>query len=109
LDSEDPFQSGSFCVFTEDFFIKDKSHNTLEDLPIFQPGNVPLFEIEDDLADEIEQLYDKMKKEINSDYIFKYDLIRIMFWSLFITGRSCSRLQNYQHQMMLHCVLFRCL
>lgn len=73
---EDTNQSGSFCVFTEDFFIKDKSYNTLEDLPIFQPGNIPLFEIDDDLADEIEQLYRKIKKEIDSDYIFKYDLIR---------------------------------
>jgi AraC family transcriptional regulator, transcriptional activator of pobA len=73
---EDADQSGSFCVFTEDFFIKDKSHNTLEDLPIFQPGNVPIFEIEDDLADEIEILFRKIKSEINSDYIFKYDLIR---------------------------------
>lgn len=73
---EDPDQSGSFCVFTEDFLIKDKSHNTLEDLLIFQPGNVPVFEIDDELADEIEQLYSKIKKEIVSDYIFKYDLIR---------------------------------
>jgi AraC-like DNA-binding protein len=73
---EDPNQSGSFCVFTEDFFIKDKSHNTLEDLPIFQPGNIPIFEIDDELANEIEQLFTKIKKEIESDYIFKYDLIR---------------------------------
>ncbi|PZU87647.1 MAG: AraC family transcriptional regulator [Chryseobacterium sp.] len=73
---EDENQAGNFCVFTEDFFIKDKSHNTLEDLPIFQPGNVPIFEIDDELADEIEQLYKKIKKEIDSDYIFKYDLIR---------------------------------
>lgn len=73
---EDADQSGSFCVFTEDFSIKDKSHNTLEDLPIFQSGNIPIFEIEDDLADEIELLFKKIKVEINSDYIFKYDLIR---------------------------------
>lgn len=73
---EDPQQSGSFCVFTEDFFIKDKSYNSLEDLPIFQPGNVPVFEIDDALADEIEILFTKIKREIDSDYIFKYDLIR---------------------------------
>ncbi|AKK75045.1 transcriptional regulator [Chryseobacterium gallinarum] len=73
---EDPQQSGSFCVFTEDFFIKDKSYNSLEDLPIFQPGNVPVFEIDDALAEEIEILFTKIKKEIDSDYIFKYDLIR---------------------------------
>ncbi|MFZ4928904.1 helix-turn-helix domain-containing protein [Chryseobacterium sp. Mn2064] len=73
---EDPNQSGSFCVFTEDFFMKDRSKNSLESLPIFQPGTVPVFEIDDELADEIEHLFKKIKKEIASDYIFKYDLIR---------------------------------
>lgn len=73
---EDPNQSGSFCVFTEDFFIKDKSYYNLEDLPIFQPGGVPVFEIDDELAKEIETLFEKIKKEIDSDYVFKYDLIR---------------------------------
>lgn len=73
---EDPDQSGSFCVFTEDFFIKSNSLYSLEDLPIFQPGGFPLFEIDNEMADEIEQLFTKIKKEIASDYIFKYDLIR---------------------------------
>lgn len=85
---EDPGQSGSFCVFTEDFFIKDKSHNTLEDLPIFQPGNIPLFEIDDALADEIQQLYNKIKNEIASDYIFKYDLIRNYVMELIHYGQK---------------------
>jgi hypothetical protein len=67
------------------------------------------FEIDDDLADEIEQLFDKMKKKLIPIIFLSMILSGIMFWSLFITGRSCSRLQNYQHQMMLHCVLFRCL
>ncbi|MDQ1096472.1 MULTISPECIES: helix-turn-helix domain-containing protein [Chryseobacterium] len=73
---EDPAQTGSFCVFTEDFMVKDRPRNILEDLPIFRPGAVPLFEIDDELADEIELLYAKIKKEIDSDYAFKYDLIR---------------------------------
>ncbi|NML69931.1 helix-turn-helix domain-containing protein [Chryseobacterium sp. RP-3-3] len=73
---EDPDQTGSFCVFTEDFFIKAQSQFSLEELPIFQPGNIPVFEIEDELADEIEALFARIKKEIASDYVFKYDLIR---------------------------------
>ncbi|MCJ8154863.1 helix-turn-helix transcriptional regulator [Chryseobacterium sp. SSA4.19] len=85
---EDSLQSGSFCVFTEDFFIKDRSHSTLEDLPIFQPGNVPLFEIDDELADEIQELYTKIKKEIASDYIFKYDLIRNYVMELIHYGQK---------------------
>ena len=73
---EDNEQSGSFCVFTEDFLIKDRSYNGLENLPIFQPGGIPVFEIDDELADEIGLLFKNIKKEIDSDYVFKYDLIR---------------------------------
>ncbi|RXM50465.1 MULTISPECIES: helix-turn-helix domain-containing protein [unclassified Chryseobacterium] len=85
---EDAQQSGSFCVFTEDFFVKETSYNTLENLPIFQPGAVPVFEIDNDLADEIELLFKKIKKEIDSDYIFKYDLIRNYVWELIHYGQK---------------------
>ncbi|MBD8081947.1 helix-turn-helix domain-containing protein [Chryseobacterium caseinilyticum] len=73
---EDDDQAGTFCVFTEDFFLKNLSHASLQELPIFQPGNIPVFEIDDILADEIQILFNKIKSEIESDYIFKYDLIR---------------------------------
>ncbi len=85
---EDARQSGSFCVFTEDFFIKDMSYNALENQPIFQPGGVPVFEIDDELADEIELLFKKIKNEIDSDYIFKYDLIRNYVWELIHYGQK---------------------
>lgn len=85
---EDPEQSGSFCVFTEDFFIKDKSYYNLEDLPIFQPGSVPVFEIDNNLAEEIESLFNKIKKEIDSDYVFKYDLIRNYVMELIHYGQK---------------------
>ena len=106
---EDPEQSGSFCVFTEDFFIKDKSRTTLEDLPIFQPGNIPLFEIDDELADEIELLYGKIKNEINSDYIFKYDLIRNYVLELIHYGQKlqpASKLSTSQDASMRVVSLF---
>lgn len=85
---EDTRQSGSFCVFTEDFFMKETSYNTLENLPIFQPGAVPIFEIDHELADEIEFLFKKIKKEIDSDYLFKYDLIRNYVWELIHYGQK---------------------
>ncbi|SEL01728.1 helix-turn-helix domain-containing protein [Parapedobacter koreensis] len=72
----DPNQSGHFCVFTDEFLIKNKSGVVLDDLPIFQSGGYPVFEIGDEMADEIEHILLKMKKEIASDYAFKYDLLR---------------------------------
>jgi len=72
----DPNQSGHFCVFTDEFLIKNKSGVILDDLPIFQSGGYPVFEISNEEADEIEFVLLKMKKEIASDYAFKYDLLR---------------------------------
>ncbi len=73
---QDDNQAGSFCVFTDAFLIKNKSGVVLDDLPIFKSGGYPVFEITDDEADEIERVFRKMKKEIASDYEFKYDLLR---------------------------------
>lgn len=73
---QDENQSGSFCVFTDAFLIKNKSGVVLDDLPIFKAGGYPVFEISDSEADEISLIFSKMKKEIASDYEYKYDLIR---------------------------------
>lgn len=69
-------QSGSFCVFTDAFMVKNKSGVVLDELPIFKSGGYPVFEIDDPEADEIELIFKKMQTEIASDYEFKYDLLR---------------------------------
>lgn len=72
----DADQSGHFCVFTDEFLVKNKSGVVLDDLPIFRAGGYPIFEISDEKADEIGDVFLKMKKEIASNYTFKYDLLR---------------------------------
>jgi AraC family transcriptional activator of pobA len=71
-----PDQSGYFCVFTDEFLVKNKSGVVLDELPIFKSGGYPVFEIEDEEADEIAAILKKMQKEISSDYVYKYDLLR---------------------------------
>lgn len=73
---KDNNQSGYFCVFTEEFLIKNKSGVVLDDLPIFKPGGYPVFLLNDEETEEINQLYKKMYQEIASDYAYKYDLLR---------------------------------
>lgn len=74
--SLDENQSGSFCVFTDAFLIKTRSGVVLDELPIFKSGGYPVFEINNDEAEEIDVIFKKMKKEIASDYEYKYDLLR---------------------------------
>jgi AraC family transcriptional activator of pobA len=73
---QDMDQRGCFCIFTDEFLVQSKSGVVLDDLPVFKPGAYPVFELSDDDADEIAILFKKMKKEIASSYLYKYDLIR---------------------------------
>lgn len=73
---EDENHSGTFCVFTGSFLVKNKSGVALDELPIFKSGGYPVFEISDEEAEDIALVFRKMVKEIGSDYEFKYDLLR---------------------------------
>ncbi|MNT10712.1 HTH-type transcriptional activator RhaS [compost metagenome] len=73
---KDGHQQGYFCVFTDEFLARNKSGVVLDDLPIFQPGGLPVFQISPEQRLEIEHIFEKMNKELSSDYVFKYDLLR---------------------------------
>jgi AraC family transcriptional activator of pobA len=73
---QDEDQKGNFCIFTDEFLVKNKSGVVLEDLPIFQPGGYPIFEVSDEETAELIAIFNKMHKELSSDYAYKYDLLR---------------------------------
>ncbi|HCO68703.1 MAG TPA: AraC family transcriptional regulator [Dysgonomonas sp.] len=73
---QDPQLTGIYCVFTDEFLIRSKSGIALDQLPIYQPGGYPVFQVTDDEANEIENILRKMQKELTSDYAYKYDLLR---------------------------------
>ena len=88
---KDDEQSGYFCVFTESFLSKDKSGVILETLPIFHPGGYPILNISDEDYIELEQLFQKMDKELSSDYPFKFDLIRAYVFGFIVLIASPPR------------------
>ena len=73
---KDTNQSGQFCVFTDEFLSKNKSGIDLNELPIFATDGYPVFQLSDEEVSEVELIFNKIQKEINSDYTYKYDLIR---------------------------------
>jgi len=73
---QDDNQSGLFCIFTADFLSKNKVGVALDDLPIFKPGELPVFQISAEETAELEYIFRKMHREMASDYIYKYDLLR---------------------------------
>ncbi|MEO8405106.1 MAG: helix-turn-helix transcriptional regulator [Chitinophagaceae bacterium] len=92
--SQDPDQSGFFCVFTDEFLSKNKNGIALDDQPIFRSGGYPVFEISDAEAEELNLLFRKMQKEISSDYAYKYDLLRNYVLELIHFGQKLQPATN---------------
>ena len=88
----DSDQTGMFCIFTPDFLSPGKSGVVLDDLPIFQPGNWPVFQLPADEVTEIGYIFRKMLRELNGDYKYKYDLLRNMVMELIHYGQKLQPL-----------------
>ncbi len=73
---QDEQQSGYFCIFTHEFLNSARSGILLDELPIFKPGGYPIFQLDNNQVEELENLYEKMFRELASDYAYKYDLLR---------------------------------
>lgn len=69
-------QAGHFCIFTPEFLNRNQSGVVLDDLPIFKPGGYPVFQVSETEAAEINEIFQKMHREVASDYLYKYDLLR---------------------------------
>jgi AraC family transcriptional activator of pobA len=69
-------QKGHICIFTDEFLMKNKSGFVLDELPIFKAGSYPIFPLSSKESKKVNELFLKMHTEIDSDYAFKYDLIR---------------------------------
>lgn len=75
----DENQTGFFCIFTEAFF---NQFGNLKEYPLFQPGGNPIVPISMELAESLKTVYLKMFEEINSDYTFKYDVLRNLVFEI---------------------------
>ncbi|MDC6361359.1 MULTISPECIES: helix-turn-helix domain-containing protein [Flavobacteriaceae] len=94
---QDKVQSGYFCVFTDTFLSKDKSGVILDNLPLFQPGGFPIFNISDEDYTELEQLFKKIDGELSSDYAYKFDLIRAYVVELLHLGQKLHPTQPQEN------------
>ncbi len=85
-------QTGMFCIFTPDFLAQGKTGVHLEELPIYQPGQVPAFRLTDQQVPEVEYIFRKMQREMAADYLYKYDLLRNLVLELIHYGQKLQPL-----------------
>jgi AraC family transcriptional regulator, transcriptional activator of pobA len=85
---QDDNQTGLFFIFTEEFLSKNKIGVVLDELPIFRPGALPIFELSKEERTELEYIFRKMQKELASDYVYKYDLLRNLILEVIHFGQK---------------------
>lgn len=68
-------QSGFFCIFTEQF-LQQHGGPKLADFSVFQPDGQPIYFLNGAQQAHVRQLFQKMFAELDSDYAYKYDLLR---------------------------------
>jgi AraC family transcriptional activator of pobA len=66
---------GYFCVFIDEFF-KENIRLKLSDLPLFAAGAQPVFHLNEKENKAVQQTFEKIIRELNTDYIYKYELVR---------------------------------
>jgi AraC-like DNA-binding protein len=75
----DERQTGFFCVFTDAFF---HQFGSLKEYPMFKPQGMPVFSVPDEKVETIRVVFQKMFEEIESDYMYKYDVLRNLVFEL---------------------------
>lgn len=75
LDCSPDNASGFFCIFTEGFF-SGQLRGSIQEFPMFAPGGKPAYSLDEAQDKQVSQIFKKMQEEINSDYMYKYDLLR---------------------------------
>jgi AraC family transcriptional activator of pobA len=68
-------QDGYFCLFNTEFIKGVVRDNYVRNSPLFNPRLDPVRKLSEDQSADLVFIYQKMMKEMESDYIHKYDLI----------------------------------
>jgi AraC family transcriptional activator of pobA len=69
-------QTGYFCLFTEDFINTDSRNESFMESPLLKPGVNPVYFVDEEQVLTISALFRQMMREMDSDYMYRYDLLR---------------------------------
>jgi len=77
--NRDQIDSCIYCIFNKDFF---QQYGNIDQYPIFHPQGNHIFEISKEQALRVKEIYEKMFVEIQSNYAYKYDVLRNLAFEL---------------------------
>ncbi|MDR2919023.1 MAG: helix-turn-helix transcriptional regulator [Tannerella sp.] len=69
-------QTGYSCIFTESFIHPVARLDSLQQSPLFKPGGVPAFKLDEEQQSRLTGIFETMIAQEATDYLYKDDLMR---------------------------------
>lgn len=79
----DKIREGVYCIFDQQLF---HQYGQLTQYEVFQSNGKHIYELTIDQADAVSEIFNRMEKEFNSEYKYKYDIIRNLIFELLHFG-----------------------
>lgn len=95
-DHLDEKTTGVYCIFNPHFV---SNFGQVHQYEIFRPNDTHIFELTEEESDRVEELFNRMTKELDSEYKYKYDVLRNLVFELIHFGMKLqpASLQKSQH------------
>lgn len=92
-----PNATGYFCIFKDAFF-SEHLRGSLKDLPMYAVNGKPAYVLNEEQEQNFSLIFQKMLGEIDSEYPFKFDLIRNYIMEMIHGALKLSPTENlYSH------------
>jgi AraC-like DNA-binding protein len=79
----DKIREGVYCIFDQQLF---HQYGQLTQYEVFQPNGKHIFELTDEQVASVYDIFNRIEKEFNSEYKYKYDIIRNLISELLHFG-----------------------
>jgi AraC family transcriptional activator of pobA len=79
----DKIREGIYCIFNQQLF---HQYGQLTQYEVFQPNGKHIFELTDEQLATVTDIFSRIEKEFNSEYKYKYDIIRNLISELLHFG-----------------------
>jgi AraC family transcriptional regulator, transcriptional activator of pobA len=89
----DEIMSGYFCIFTPDFL---NQYGNISQYDVFKPNGKHIFELTPDTYEAAAAIFEKMLLEINTDYVYKYDVLRNLAFELIHLAMKLQPSNNFE-------------
>ncbi len=90
----DELISGYFCIFTPEFLSQFGNINQYD---LFKANGTHVFELNIDCFEKAMIIYENMLQEIETDYLYKYDVLRNMVFELIHLALKLQPSNNFEY------------